>query len=180
MRRLRYSVATSLDGFIAGPKGEYDWIVFDSSFDFGLLYGQFDTLLMGRHTYEIMIERGMSAKSMGMRAFVASTTLDPDRDPDVTVIREDLAQAVASLKAETGKDIWLCGGASLFRQLLELGLVDSVEVTVIPILLGSGINLVSAGSRCLLRLESCLSLSSGILQLKYSVEPAPHAVQSAS
>ena len=73
MRRLRYSVAMSLDGFIAGPNGEYDWIVMDPDFDWNVLYGQFDTLVIGRRTYETMCERGMSPTSMGMKAVVVSS-----------------------------------------------------------------------------------------------------------
>jgi dihydrofolate reductase len=54
MRRLRYSVAMSLDGFIAGPNGEFDWIVMDPTFDFAALFSEFDTLLMGRHTFDLI------------------------------------------------------------------------------------------------------------------------------
>ena len=52
MRNIRYLVATSLDGYIAGPNGEADWIGIDSEVDFGAIWAQFDTLLMGRLTYE--------------------------------------------------------------------------------------------------------------------------------
>jgi hypothetical protein len=52
-RRVRYSVAVSLDGFIAGPKGEHDWIIMDPALDFGALFREFDTALMGRHTFEV-------------------------------------------------------------------------------------------------------------------------------
>ena len=53
-RRLRYQVAVSLDGFIAGPNGEYDWIVMDPSIDFAALFKEFDTAVMGRKTYEVL------------------------------------------------------------------------------------------------------------------------------
>ena len=65
-RRLRYQVAVSLDGFIAGPNGEYDWIVMDPSIDFGALFKQFDTLVMGRKTYEPLVAQGGHGAQAGV------------------------------------------------------------------------------------------------------------------
>lgn len=169
MRKLRYSVAMSLDGFIAGPKGVYDWIVMDSDFDWKGLYGQFDTLLMGRATYDTMRERGMSPKGMGMQAYVVSTTLKQDENPDVTILGRDVAGAVRALKAESGKDIWVMGGGKLFRSLLDAGLVDAVDVTIEPVLLGSGVPLLTEGQRRHLKLTECTPRPSGIVTLKYEV-----------
>jgi dihydrofolate reductase len=168
MRRLRYNVAASLDGFIAGPNGEYDWINPDSGIDFAALYAQFDTLLMGRLTFDAMRAKGMTIQGMGMRAFVVSTTLDPRQHPEVTIIAGDVPAAVAALKAETGNDIWLCGGGALFRCLLDAGLVDTVELSVFPVLLGSGVPLLRAGHRSALHLEESETLPSGVLMLKYA------------
>lgn len=140
MRRVRFSVATSLDGFLAGPNGEVDWIVMDPEIDFGALMGSFDTVLLGRKTYQEARgqARGQGGSGMpGMAAYVFSRTLGPEDCPGVTV-SADPAATLARLKAEPGKDLWLFGGGSLFRSLLELGLIDSVEVMVIPVLLGSG------------------------------------------
>jgi dihydrofolate reductase len=169
MKRLRYSVAMSLDGFIAGPKGEYDWIVMDPDFDWKGLYGQFDTALMGRRTYDTVRERGMSAKSMGMKAYVASRTLKPEEHPDVTIFREDVAASVRALKAGPGKDIWLFGGGILFRYLLDAGLMDAVDVAVVPVLLGSGVPLLPEGERCKLKLAECNARASGVVSMKYEV-----------
>jgi dihydrofolate reductase len=171
MRRLRYSVAMSLDGFIAGPKGEYDWIVMDPDFDWKALYGQFDTLVMGRRTYETMRERGMAPKSMGMRAVVVSTQLIPDQQRDVTIVACNVPETVAALKAAPGKDIWLCGGGVLFRLLLDAGLVDGIDVAVVPVLLGSGVALMPEGQRCKLKLIEGKTRPSGIVLLKYDVMP---------
>ncbi|MGB6828836.1 MAG: dihydrofolate reductase family protein, partial [Terracidiphilus sp.] len=123
MRRLVYSVAASLDGFIAGPIGELDWIVHDPAIDFAAIYGQFDTFLMGRLTYELAQSQKPMLKKMGIRIVVASTTLDPALHEDVTILSSGVAEAVAALKAEAGKDIWLFGGGVLFRSLLDAGLV---------------------------------------------------------
>ena len=169
MRRLRYSVAMSLDGFIAGPNGEYDWIVMDPDFDWKALYAQFDTLLMGRRSYDVMRERGMSPKSMGMKAVVVSTTLIPDQHCDVTVVGSNIPETVAALKAEPGKDIWLSGGGVLFRSLLDAELVDGVDVAVVPVLLGSGVALLPEGQRCKLKLIEGKTRPSGIVLLKYDV-----------
>jgi dihydrofolate reductase len=132
MRRLRYNVAISLDGFIAGANGEYDWIVMDPAVDFTALFKDFDTLLMGRRTYELA-SKGPGATMPGMQTVVCSRTLRSADCPDVTVTA-DAAETVATLKAKLGKDIWLFGGGALFRGLLDARLVDTIEVGVMLVL----------------------------------------------
>jgi dihydrofolate reductase len=173
MRQLVYSVATSLDGFIAGPKGEFDWIIQDPTTDFGEIFGHFDTIVMGRNCYEFILREGRSVKEFGMKAYVASTTLDPARHGDVTIVGTDLAATVAELKRASGKDIWLFGGGVTFRSLLDAGLVDRVEVSVIPVLLGGGIPLVTEGRRWPLRFRDSRTFPSGIVSLTYCVGPEP-------
>ncbi len=107
---------------------------------------------------------------MGMRVIVVSATLRADQHPAVSIISEKVPEAVAALRTHPGKDIWLCGGAVLFRSLLDAGLVDGVDVTVIPILFGSGLSLLPAGSRCSLCLEECRALADGIVMLKYATQ----------
>lgn len=110
---------------------------------------------------------------MGIRVVVASTTLDPTKHKDVTILSSGVAEAVAALKAQPGKDIWLFGGGVLFRCLLDAGLVDSVELTVIPVMLGSGIPLLPEGARVGLKLNQSKALPNGVLMLKYSVNGSP-------
>lgn len=169
MRSLVYSVAMSLDGFIAGPNGEYDWIAQDPSFDFTALWNRFDTLIMGRRTYEVALTRFNPIEQLGKKVLVVSTSLDPLQHPDATIIHDGAREAVASLKAEAGKDLWLMGGSVLARSLVDAGLVDRVEISVIPVMLGDGVPLMPAGQRCLLHLEECRPYPSGVIALKYTI-----------
>jgi dihydrofolate reductase len=174
MRQLRYGVAMSLDGFIAGPNGDYDWIVHDPAIDFAAIYAQFDTMLMGRKTYEVARPMRNDRGGDSHKWIVVSTTLAPE--PGITIIGSNIPAAVAALKAQPGKDIWLFGGGVLFRSLVDAGLVDAIDVAVIPVLLGSGIPLLPEGARQWLRLTKSKVLPSGILQLTYSVAQQPPAV----
>ena len=167
-RRVRYQVAASLDGFIATPDGKADWIPSDPDIDFGALFAQFDTFLLGRRTFEAM---GGQGQSKGTRTVVVSRTLKPADHPGVTVIADGLADAVAALKAQKGKDIWLFGGGELFRSLVSLGLVDTVEVALVPVLLGGGIPLAPPPfAQTRLKLNGHrLYEKSGIMLLEYAV-----------
>jgi dihydrofolate reductase len=169
LRQLVYSVAASLDGFIAGPNGEHDWIVSDPAFDFAALWNRFDTLIMGRRTYEVALTRFHPIENLGKRIFVVSATLHPAQHPSATLLTSGVPEAVAALKAQPGKDIWLMGGAVLFRSLVDAGLVDRVEVMVIPVMLGGGVPLMPEGRRCHLHLGECKPYPSGVISLKYSV-----------
>lgn len=174
MRRIRYAVAASLDGYVAGPKGEADWIIMDPEIDFAALFNEFDTLLMGRRTFEATTGQGESTGMPGMATFVFSRTLAQRDYPDVTIVSEKAEETVKGLRAKPGKDIWLFGGGVLFRSLLEAGLVDSVEVAVIPVLLGGGIPLLPPpAARATLTLSRHRVYPTGIVSLEYAVSQVP-------
>jgi dihydrofolate reductase len=169
MRQVRYSVAASLDGYIAGPNGEADWIVMDPTIDFAAIFNQFDTFLIGRRTFEPMA-RAQHGSTPGMKTFVFSRTLRQEDYPKVTVVADNAAETVSALKHGSGKDIWLFGGGSLFRSLLAEGLVDRVEVAIMPVLLGGGIPLLAPPDlQTKLRLTSHKLYPSGIVGLEYDV-----------
>jgi dihydrofolate reductase len=160
----------SLDGFIAGPKGEADWIIMDPEIDFAALFDQFDTFLVGRRTFEPMV-RAKRGETPGIKTFVFSRTLRQEDYPGVTIVAEGVEETVAALRAEPGKDIWLFGGGSLFRSLLDAGLVDTVEVGIMPVLLGEGIPLLPPpGRQTKLKLTGHKVYKTGILSLEYAVQ----------
>jgi dihydrofolate reductase len=169
LRRVRYRVAVSLDGFIAGPKGEFDWITMDPAFDFAALFKQFDTFLLGRRTFEITRQEGAPDMPTGTQTIVFSRTLR-QRDYPKVVITSEVTKTISELKKKPGKDIWLFGGGELFRSVLDAGLIDTIEVAVMPILLSQGIPLLSAGARSpSLELIETKTLSSGTVLLSYSM-----------
>ena len=172
MRRLRYQVATSLDGYIAGPNGEFDWIVMDPDIDFAALCAQFDTAVMGRKTFEVTVQASGSGEMPGLDVVVFSRTLRQADFPTVSIVDSDPVERVRALKTTPGKDIWLFGGGELFRTLLEAGLVDTVEPAVVPVLLGGGIPMLPPPvSRTTLSLTNHrLYPKTGVLLLEYTVE----------
>jgi dihydrofolate reductase len=160
----------SLDGFIAGPGGEFDWIPMDPAIDWKAFMGRFDTVLMGRRTFEITLRHGPASKQPEMKTYVFSRTLRAADHPGVTLVAEDGAAVVDGLRRESGREIWLMGGGVLFQSLLEAGVVDLVEVGVVPLLLGRGIPfLPPSPQRRRLALKDLQRYPSGIVMLTYEV-----------
>ena len=108
----------------------------DPEIDFGALMGSFDTVLLGRKSYEATRAYGGGGMP-GMRTIVVSRTLDPSDCPGVTVTG-DPVETIREIREQPGKDVWLFGGGELLANLLGLGVVDSVEIALIPALLGQG------------------------------------------
>jgi dihydrofolate reductase len=132
---------------------------------------------MGRKTYEVVIAQGGDGAMPGLDVVVFSGTLQAAARPGVRIFNDDPRVVVAALKAQSGRDIWLFGGGSLFRSLLDAGLVDTVEVAVVPVMLGAGVPLLPPGASTKLVLADQKRLPSGIVALSYSVPggvgPAP-------
>lgn len=171
MPQLRYSVASSLDGYIAGPNGEFDWIPIDPEIDFAAMYARFGALLMGRVSYEVYVATG-GAVGLSLPTYVCSRTLPEGVRDGVTFVRDAVAHARALRGGAGDKPIWLWGGADLFRQLAQAGLVDGVDVAVVPVILGGGIPLMAApGPTLTLLLRSHrVYKATGTLMLEYDVK----------
>src|SRR6185295_19049847 len=144
----------------------------DPDIDFGALFEQFDTFLIGRRTFEPMA-RANRGETPGVKTYVFSRTLRQQDYPGVTIVAEGAEDTVAALRAEPGKDIWLFGGGVLFGSLLDAGLVDTVEVGIMPVILCEGIPLLPPPARqTKLKLTEHKVYKTGIVSLRYSVEPA--------
>jgi dihydrofolate reductase len=172
MRRIRYSVAMSLDGFIAGPNGEFDWIPNEPEIDWPAFMARFDTVLMGRRSYVAALSVQGGSVLQSMTTYVFSRTLRPADHSGVTIVANDVDETIAKLRRAPGKEIWLFGGGDLFRSLLARGHVDLVEVGLVPVLLGGGIPLLpQPAEQARLRLvEHHKYATSGIVMLTYEVK----------
>ena len=170
MRRVRYAVGMSLDGFIANNLDETSWMIGDPGYDSRPFLASVDTALVGRRSYEVMLRHRMRSYP-GLRTYVVSRTLPAEDYPEVTMVGDDVLAKVAELRAENGKDIWLCGGGELFRSLLDAHLVDTIELGVSPILLGQGRPFLPSADRShRLRLTRKEAFPSGLLVLHYDVD----------
>lgn len=136
MRKIVAGFASSADGYIAGPNGEYDWILIDKEIDFAAQMQRFDTYLFGRKSYEMVLAMG-SKPTPGITNYVFSNTLDAVAE-NYVLVKSGIKDRLTGLKKQKGKDIAVFGGAGLLASLLELQLVDEISISVIPVLLGSG------------------------------------------
>ncbi|HMH34632.1 MAG TPA: dihydrofolate reductase family protein, partial [Puia sp.] len=138
MRKVILAVAVSLDGFIEGPNGEYDWCFIDQDYSLSDFFKRIDTIFVGRKTYEMSSAMdGGPAGFPKFKEYIFSTTLHSVKE-GATLVRGDIKTEVEKIKKEKGKDIWLFGGAALTTSLMNLGLVDELSLAVYPILLGGG------------------------------------------
>jgi len=171
MRKVILGLAISLDGFIEGPNGEYDWCLTDQDYGMKAFFERIDAVFVGRKTYEMSL--GMEGGGGGMpkmKEYIFSTTLDTVKKGAI-LMKGDIKQEVDKIKKEKGKDIWMFGGASLTASLMNLGLIDELWLAVHPILLGSGKPLFSGiKDRIHLQLTNSETYSSGLVSLKYSVK----------
>lgn len=178
MRKVVYSLTNSLDNFIARADGAYDWILMDDEImsEFPKLYASFDTVLIGRKTYDQTLLQSPktapeAAGFMEMKTYVFSRTMKESPNVGVEIISDNAGEFVRSLKNESGKDIWLMGGGILAASLLRERLVDEIGVAIQPILLGSGIPLFpDIGLQVDLQLLECKTYKNGIVGLKYLVK----------
>ncbi|WPB81963.1 dihydrofolate reductase family protein [Archangium violaceum] len=193
MRKLKYHVAATLDGFIAREDDSVDFLPTNVSPEhvmdyFHSLLSEYDTVVMGRGTYEPALKVGITDPYPSLETYVFSSTLKDSTDPHVHIVREDPVAFIRELKSRPGtqtdmsravraaqmsvpKDIYLCGGGPLAAALFDAGLVDEVLVKLNPVLLGAGKTLAPHLARKLdLELLSTKAYRNGVVLLQYAVK----------
>jgi len=171
MRKVVYGGACSLDGFLAGPNGELDWLRFSKDVQQVMAerWASVDTLLFGRKTWEMAVAKG-GGPMRGIPSYVFSRTLPGLADPGVELVREDAGAFVAALKARPGKDLIVMSGGSLAQSLIDAGVVDEIGLNVHPVLLGGGAPaFLPSNHRVPLELVECRPLEGGCVLLSYRV-----------
>lgn len=173
MRKVILYIAMSLDGYLADETGGVAWLEGDGSDErhpgsYEAFTERVDTVLMGYRTYaQIVAELSPQAWPYAGKTTYVLTHRKKAPTDGIIFTEQDPAELVAGLRRQPGKDIWLCGGADVVRQLLALNLVDEFFITVIPVLLGQGIRLFSPQERQLpLRLLETVSYN-GMVELRY-------------
>jgi dihydrofolate reductase len=173
MRKVILNLAVSLDGFIEGPNGEYDWCLMDQDYGLTEFFEQIDTLFLGRKSYELISSTGDINHFSANKMYVFSNTLAEVQHDNVEVISgADFVADVNAIKNEAGKSIWLFGGANLVSSFMASGLVDEFLLSIHPVILGGGKALFqSITERTGLQLAETIPYSSGLVQLRYLVLP---------
>jgi dihydrofolate reductase len=175
MRKLILQLAISLDGFIEGPNGEFDWCFTDQDYGMSDFFQRIDSVFYGRKSYELTLSMADVINETAMPDFpkfneyVFSTTLKEVK-PGAILINGDIEKEIRRIKDEPGKDIWLFGGASLTASLLNLGMVDEISLAVHPIILGGGKALFGQiTNRISMTLIDTKIYSSGLVSLSYGI-----------
>ncbi|MDF1754462.1 MAG: dihydrofolate reductase family protein [Verrucomicrobiales bacterium] len=167
-RKIILNLCTTLDSYIEGPNGEYDWCFTDQDYGMTEFLSRVDTIFFGRKSYEQLKSSAPDAFA-DKRAIVFSRTLK-DGENGLKVIGEDLEKEVSELLIQPGKDIWLFGGASLVSTLLKMKVVDELMIAVHPLILGKGKPLFTGvDERIHLKLTDTKTYSSGLVQMFYEV-----------
>jgi dihydrofolate reductase len=168
MRKIVAGFAISLDGYIEGANGEYDWIVMDKDFDLAGHMKRFDTFFFGRNSYENFLRSG-NVSFPGITNYVFSNSLHRV-DKNFNLLKGDIEALIMDIKKQDGKDIAIYGGANLLSSFLDLNLVDELTMSIIPVILGQGKPMVNTlKKRVYLTLVKTMKFSSGTVQLTYQV-----------
>ena len=175
MRKIMAGFATSIDGFIEGPYGEIDWIIYDQEQfkELGESWKKIDAMFHGRKTYEASLKmKGETTEEMvnpfaHMKHYVFSRTLDK-AEANYILVNGDLKTEVEKIKNEPGGEIAVFGGAELVSSLLNLNLIDELTLAICPVLLGKGKAFFpKVEKRIYWNVKEIKNYSSGLISITY-------------
>ncbi len=172
MARVRFYVATSLDGFIADREGSVEWLApYDARlYGYDRFLAEVGALVMGRRTYEMIRAVGEEWPYAGKPVFVLTSRLLGDVPPGVVTTTRGIRAALQQARDTTRHDIWIVGGAVSMQSALEEGLIDMIEIFLVPVLLGAGLNLLNDLSRRpTLIFDGIEAFPDGVVKLRYLV-----------
>ena len=175
MRKVVFGGANSLDNYFARKDDAVDWLMWSD--EVGKImadyFKTFDTIVMGRRTYEVAVASGHGGGTYGgMKTYVFSRTLKPRSTKNLEITDADVAEVVGRLKQAAGKDICIMGGGLLAKSLFEADLIDEIGFNIHPVLLGSGIPLFYEMNHQIdLDLIDCTVLKNGCVRVTYRVKP---------
>ena len=173
MSKFRLFIATSIDGYIAREDGSIDWLddlVHPEGVDYGYanFMVQVDTIVMGRKTYEDVIGFDVDWPYDDYHCFVVSKSGKVNVSTPRTEIITSLADVeLSKMRLSAKKDIWIVGGGELIASFLNEGLIDSMLISVIPVVLGSGRPLFKDGKETAFNLVETESFQNGVVNLVY-------------
>ncbi|GAO03697.1 dihydrofolate reductase family protein [Anaeromyxobacter sp. PSR-1] len=180
--KTRYYVAATLDGFIADPDGGLGWLMaFNDAegveADYQAFVGEVGALAMGAATYEFVLGEGMAWPYEGRPTWVfthRALPAIPGADLRFTSAAGGALDAVHDemVRAARGRDVWLVGGGKLAAQFAARGLLDELQVSVVPVVLGAGVPLLPAALPGTLALTELKRFGRGLVQLRYAVPRA--------
>jgi dihydrofolate reductase len=176
MRKVIFGGANSFDNYFARKDDSVDWLMWSNEVSeiMADYWKRFDTIVMGRKTYEVAMRMGAGGGAYpGMKNYVFSRTLKQSpkkKVKNLEIISEDAAEFVRKLKSEEGKDICVMGGGLLAKSLFEANLIDEIGFNIHPVLLGSGIPVFHEMDHQIdLDLLECKVLKNGCVVVTYRV-----------
>jgi len=174
-RKVIVHIAASVDGYIARPDGDLEWLTSrpapEGFYGMNAFMKTVDTMLIGRKTYEESLKLGAKFETTS-RTFVFSRQKPPAKIPKgVEFVTEAIGPFIRRLRDQPGKDIWLMGGGDLIASCLDEKMIDEFVVSVVPVFIGDGIPLVARHPRHVpMTLKSVERFDDGLVQLHYLLD----------
>jgi dihydrofolate reductase len=170
MRKVILNLAMSLDGFIEGPNGDYDWCFTDQDYGMTDFLNSADAIFLGRKSYEVLMEAGPEMFA-ALKLYVFTDTLAAVEGNAEIIRSADFNERVNEIRHQPGGNIWLFGGAELVTAFVAQKQINEFVLSVHPVILGSGKPLFIIKDRTNLMFLGSESFSSGLVQLRYTFKP---------